>query len=372
MDNANNIFERKNLDGTVDYILNKESFLYNDKIVSLTNIVIPLRQQSFFVLPDEKKFYAAVNVYYSVDDGAFVFDTVKKSATYIDSCDSDALTNVVPIGQFILQQTLSRFEVKKINLYSKMSTFAITSNFIQGDRGSQGDFGATGFIGYTGLQGFTGVESLQGYTGLQGETCMGMRGATGMQGATGIYHDFDLQLYLKFKNDDTRVVDYSPFERDFYWGATGAGVTGIVLTYDTGMYDTIIELIDQDQSSLTVEPGIVDNCHKVKYNGGISGYRYNEYIGFTGTLQCWVNVNQPPIADFIYENYTYTGMIGTPIRFINASLYAPVSTTWNINGTIYNSGIVTHTFGAAGSYLVSLTAQNYAGSHTKTELITIA
>jgi hypothetical protein len=368
MDNANDIFERKNIDGSVDYVVNIGNFLYNDKIVSLSNIVIPLRQQYFFNLPGEKRYYAAVNVYYSVDSGSFVFDTVKKSASYIDSCDSDSLTNVVPIGQFILQQYLSSFEVTKYILYSKMSTFAVTTIFLQGDRGAQGEVGDTGFYGCTGMKGYTGTEGLYGQTGIQGETCVGMMGYTGLQGATGVYHDLDLQLYLKFKNDDINLIDYSPYERDLLWGATGAGLTGIVYAFETGVGTNTV-IIDQSQSSCVVEEGIIDNCHNVIYNGGISGYRSESYVGFTGTIQAWVNVDQPPIADFIYEDYA--GSTGYPIRFMDASLYSPRTLTWDINGMIYHAGIIVHSFGAPGSYLVKLTATNLAGSHTKSELITI-
>ena len=370
MDNANNIFERKNLDGSVDYVVNVGSFLYNNKIVSLSNIVIPIRQQSFFSLPEEKKYYAAVNVYYSVDDGVFVFDTVKKSTTYFESYDSEALTNVVPIGQFILQQSLSRFEVKKINLYSKMYTFAVTTNFVQGDRGAQGEVGDTGFYGETGSIGLTGIEGLTGYNGIRGETSIGMAGYTGMPGATGVYPDLDLQLYLKFKTDDINLTDYSPYERDLIWGATGAGLTGIVYDTESGP-STVIEIIDQGQSSYTLEEGIVDNCHSVVYNGGISGYRNSKYVGFTGTMQAWVDVNQAPIADFIYETAYYSGMVGYPMRFINASLYDPETVTWSIDGVSYTSGIVAHTFGTTGDYLIKLTVTNSAGSHTKYELITV-
>jgi hypothetical protein len=369
MDNANNIFERKNFDGSIDYIINIGNVLYNNKIVSIVNIVLPLRQQSFFIIPMEKRYYAAVNIYYSIDTGKFIFDTVKKSVSYIDSCDSDALTSALPIGQFILQQSLSSFEVKKINLYSKMSTFAITSEFIQGDRGAQGKVGDTGIYGYTGYQGYTGIEGPIGYTGIQGDTCVGMMGSTGIQGETGVYQNLDLLLYLKFKTNDINLTDYSSYERDLVWGATGAGLTGIIFNNETGS-STSIEIIDQGQSVLTLEEGIIDNCHSIQYRGGISGYRNNKYIGFTGTIQAWINVNQPPIADFIYE--TYTGIVGYPIRFIDASLYIPKTLTWDIDGYIYNSGIITHSFGSTGIYVVKLTATNSAGSHIKSEQITIA
>lgn len=368
MDNANNIFERKNLDGSIDYVVNIGSFLYNNQIVSLSNIVIPIRQQIFFSLPDEKKYYAAVNVYYSVDEGSFVFDAVKKSSTYIDSCDSAALTNAVPIGQFIIQQTMSRFEVKKINLFSKMSTFSITDNFIQGDRGLQGEVGDTGFLGYTGIQGITGIEGMRGYTGFQGDTCIGAMGSTGMQGCTGIYHDLDLLMYLKFKADDVNLTDYSAYERDLLWGASGAGITGIVFLGTTGSV-TGIEIINQGQSSYNREEGIVDYSHNVLYNGGRSGYHRNEYLGFTGTIHMWVNVDQPPIANFRYEGYT--GTLGYPYKFLDESLYSPLNLLWEIDGTNYDSGVLVHTFGATGIYVVKLTASNAAGSHTKSRQVTV-
>jgi hypothetical protein len=369
MDNANNIYERKNPDGSVDYTINIGNVLYNNTTVSLSNIVLPLRQQSFFSLPSEKRYYAAVNVYYSVDNGSFIFDVIKKSEEYIDSYDSDILTNALPIGQFILQQSLSSFEVKKINLYSKLSTFSITSEFIQGDRGAQGEIGDTGFFGYTGIQGFTGIEGLMGYTGIQGDTCVGMMGHTGLQGATGIYPNLDLQLYLKFKTDDINLTDYSPYERDLLWGASGAGITGIIFSNETGT-NTAIEILDQDQSAFIFEEGILDNCHSVTYNGGVSGYRNEKYIGFTGTIQAWVNINQLPIADFIYE--AYTGIVGYPIRFMDASRYSPKTLTWDIDGSIYHSGIITHSFGSTGIHIVKLTATNLVGSHTKSEQITVA
>ena len=369
MDNANNIFERKNLDGSIDYVVNIGNMLYNDRIVSISNLVIPMRQQTFFTLPDEKRFFAIINVYYSVEDGAFVFDIVKKSDKYIESCDSAALTNAVPIGQFVLQQSLSSFVVKNINLYSKMSTFSITTNFVEGDRGAQGEVGDTGFLGCTGLQGFTGMDGMMGYTGVQGETCVGDIGFQGMQGATGIYPDLDMLMYLKFKTDDINLTDYSAYEQDLIWGATGAGVTGIV--YDSeGYTGEHIEFIDQGQSSFIVEEGIKDSCHSVEYRGGLSGYRNDKYIGFTGTIHTWLNINQTPIASFYYE--AYTGMTGYPMRFVNTSLYDPKSLEWDINGAVYNANIVLHTFGSTGMYIVKLTATNLVGSHTKSELITVA
>jgi len=393
MDNANNIFERKNLDGSIDYVVNIGTLLYNNKIVSLSNLVIPLRQQTFFTLPTEKRYYAVVNVYYLIDEGIFLFDTVKKSENYLASYDSTAIANAIPIGQFILQQSLSSFEVKNINLYSNMSTFAVTKNFTQGDRGAKGEVGETGFIGYTGLQGITGMFGTMGITGAHGDTGIGPQGYTGPQGETGVYLDLDLLMYLKFKCDEDVVTDYSPYERDFLWGSTGAWVTGLVYevpgytgvpaytgigpeytgifgyTGISGYTGMVIYMIDLDQSDHTSEEGIIDNCHNVTYNGGRSGYTNDSYLGFTGTIQSWINVNQPPIADFIYEQEI--GIGSYPVRFINTSLYYPDSTVWNIEGNIFDKGIFVYPFGETGVYVISLTATNQAGSSTRTEQITV-
>jgi PKD repeat protein len=76
------------------------------------------------------------------------------------------------------------------------------------------------------------------------------------------------------------------------------------------------------------------------------------------------------VADFIYEEYD--GSTGYPIRFIDASLYAPKTLTWDIEGSIYHTGIIVHSFGTTGAHVVKLTAANLAGSHTKSEQITVA
>jgi len=366
MDNANNIYERKNTDGSVDYVINMGNILYNQRILSLSNIVLPIKQQTFFILPQEKNYYAIVNVYYSVDSGIFIFDTIKKSSKYIESYDSSIISNKLPIGQFVLQQTLNSFIVKKINLFSKMSTFSITTKFTQGDQGKRGDVGCTGIEGYTGYIGYTGNDGLIGYTGAQGLTGVGAVGLTGMQGATGIYPDVRLLCYYKFKTEEDTLIDYSVYERDLTWGATGAGYTGIIYT-GTGYTETGIEFITKDESSYGVEEGIVDNCLSINYNGGDSAYTKNIYLGFSGVIQTWVNVNQVPIADFVYivgSNHTLT--------FMSTSLYFPLTVSWDIDGSIYNVGTVVHAFSSAGTYLVKLTVGNSVGTNSKTEEIVVA
>jgi hypothetical protein len=365
MDNANNIFERKNIDGSVDYVINMGNVLYNQKILSLSNIVLPIKQQTFFNLPAEKNYYAIVNIYYSVNDGVFIFDTIKKSSKYIESYDSSIKSNKLPIGQFVLQQTLKSFNVKKINLFSMMSTFSITTNFVQGDQGERGEVGCTGFKGYTGYKGYTGLDGNIGYTGSQGLTGVGARGLTGLQGATGIYPDVRLLCYYKFKTKEDTLTDYSLYERDLIWGATGAGYTGIVYM-GTGYMETGIEFITKDESSYEVEEGIVDNCLAMSYNGGDSAYSKDIYLGFSGVIQTWANVNQVPLADFIY-----TAGIGHTYTFVSTSLYFPRTISWNINGSTYGVGTVVHTFPSAGTYLVTLTVGNRSGTNSKTEEITV-
>ena len=76
---SNTITERKNADGSVDYIVTLGYLLYNDKILNIRNLIIPLRNQTFFTLPEDKDKYAIVNIYYKVETGKFTFDTVYKN-----------------------------------------------------------------------------------------------------------------------------------------------------------------------------------------------------------------------------------------------------------------------------------------------------
>lgn len=367
MDNKNTIYERKNIDGSIDYIVDIGSILYNNRIVDLSNLLIPLRSQIFFNLPSEKNYYAAINVYYKISDGNFIFDTIEKSDKILRFSDSNIITNVIPIAQFIIQQSLSSFEVKNINSYSKMSVFSITSNFLNGDQGAKGPVGSTGLEGFTGTFGETGLEGCNGITGTQGMTGIGIKGPTGNQGMTGYYPDLDLLTHYKFKTDDIYLTDYSVYERDFEWGSTGAGVTGI---FWTGIYytETGIEEIDQGQTDFIAEEGIKDNCHAITYRGGLSGYEYSRYIGFTGVIQAWVNLDVRPIANFIYEIDQLNPL---KVQFTDTSLYYPTELVWDVNGTYYGAGIFTHIFPASGTYIVKLTATNLSGSMSFAMSITV-
>jgi hypothetical protein len=362
------VIEKKNLDGTIDYIFSLDQpILYNDTPIYLTGKKIPIKEQFFFNLPEEKNYYAIINVYYSIENNIFIYDVVKKTPFYIDNYDSKALPNYIPVAQFIIQQFLNSFEVKKINQVSDLSTFVITTIFNNGDIGNKGDIGYTGIMGETGLQGDTGYIGPQGYTGLQGDTGVGYQGYTGLQGETGIYPDLDLLLYLKFKNFDDSLLDYSPYERDFIWYETGACFTGIAF-YEDG--STGIEIIPTNSSNYTVVEGIKDNAHKTTYFEGNSGYKNNKFIGFSGIIQAWIKISTEPIPDFIYEYIFYTGMLYYPVKFINTSLYAD-EVIWNIENKIYKAGVIEHTFGSTGIYLVKISAKNKNGESYKSDLIQI-
>lgn len=362
------VIERKNIDGSIDYIFSiGKPFLYNNKSLYLIDKVIPIKEQSFFILPQEKNYYAIINVYYSVDDNVFIYDVVKKSSFYIDSYDSEALSNFLPVAQFVLQQSLNSFIVKKINQFSDLSTFAITTIFEKGDEGVRGSQGETGIQGVTGMQGLQGITGLQGVTGIQGETSIGIQGATGLQGETGIYPDKDMYLYLKFKNIDGPLLDYSVYEKDFEWFETGSFFTGIVF-YEDG--STGIDIIEIEPPYYNVIEGIKDFAHEIVYTEGEVGYKRKGFIGFSGVIQAWIKISTPPIPAFSYEYNFYTGMIGYPVKFINNSLYEE-EVTWYIENITYNANIIQHSFGSTGIYLVKLVAKNKNGVTSITDLIKI-
>ena len=370
MENSNFIYEvhgtATGIQRLTDYAVDFGSVLYNGQILNISSLIIPLRDQTFFTLPEDKGKYAAVNTYYNVDDGAFVFDLVKKSESFIQDVTADAISNYLPIAQFIIQESYGSFDVLVINQYSKMSTFSITQDFEQGDRGTQGPVGDTGLNGYTGSVGETGIGGLMGYTGPQGITGVGSAGAMGLQGTTGYYPSTDLLFYSKFKTDDISLLDYAVFERDLGWGATGSGYTGVGYT-GVGLGDTGIFFMSQDQSSFVVEDGIVDRCHSVTYRGGLSAYTNSKFIGFTGSIQAWIRLDVPPIADF---SYTVNSL---RVTFTDTSTMVPTAWEWDFGsgGEKIHSRDVTYTFSSHGTYLITLIASNAAGTSERVKSITI-
>jgi hypothetical protein len=369
MDNTNLIYEIRNADGTIDYVVNLGAVLYNEHVLNISNLIIPLRSQSFFTLPEDKGKFAAVNVYYNPDDGVFVFDLVIKSDTFIQNISSDALSNYLPIAQFIIQEAYGSFDVLVVNQFSKMSTFSITQQFEQGDRGSQGPVGDTGLAGYVGVRGLTGLDGLTGFTGFQGVTGMGAQGARGPQGETGLYPSTELLYYSKFKSDSIQLVDYSVFERDLVWGSTGAGYTGVGYT-GVGLGDTGEFFVPQTLSAYVVEDGIVDQCQSITYRGGVSSYTCTGFIGFTGTIQAWVRLDVPPQADF---SYVVSPSSSLRYTFTDISTMSPTRWEWDLGdggGTVTASSF-SYLFSAHGDYIVTLRAYNAAGVSERSKVITV-
>ena len=210
----------------------------------------------------------------------------------------------------------------------------------------------------------TGIEGLIGYTGPQGITGVGSAGEIGPQGATGVYPSTDLLFYGKFKSDNLSLLDYAIYERDLEWGATGAGYTGVGYT-GIGLGDTGLFFMPQEQSSFVVGDGIVDCSHSIVYRGGRSGYTNDKFLGFTGSIQAWVRLDVPPIADF---SYTVDSL---RVTFTDTSMMFPTSWSWDISGFTTPAKSITYTFPSSGTYLVILTATNAAGSSERAKSITI-
>lgn len=345
---SNTISIVKGIDGVTKYVVNLGTILYNNVFVSLDNLVIPIDSQQFFELPQDLNKYAVVNVYYKVETGMFLFDKVGVFNTAITSLSYRVIHNHIPIAQFILHQRNRTTEVTSVNEYSQMSTFTISDELVKGTTGSKGNVGDTGIIGSTGIIGDTGPIGGTGWEGPQGDTGFGLTGFYGIQGPTGWYPDQDLQLYVKFKNDDETQVDYSRYERDLQWDI---GITG--------------------SSFYTLESGIVDGCLSVQYQESPSRFKRNQYLGLTGTgiVAAWIKIDVKPISNF---TYTVDGVNPLKVRFYDSSTYFPEEWLWDFGDTYKSATRNTdHTFSSSGTYMVSLTTTNQTGSDTFSQYITV-
>jgi len=350
----NNVIRRvKDGQGNTKYIVNLGTIIYNNVFKTLDNLEIPIFNESIFRLPDDANKYAAVNAYYNVEQGRFIFKTVKKSISNIGSVKSDVVYNSLPICQFILRQVDPTFEVIQVYEYSQAATFSISDSLEKGEKGLQGPLGQTGAQGETGALGITGALGEIGYTGIQGPTGVGETGYHGPQGETGWYPDLDLTFHLKFKSADTVQVDYSVYEKDFQWISSGA-------------------------SYFSTETGIIDNAHFAQYVGGTSRYLRNEYIGIgksgigsTGSFSMWFRLDVPPIPSF---TYSIDSQVSTKVRFQDTSENYPSNWFWEfggINKTSTGTDIPVIDFESSGSYEVSLTATNNYGSNKVTQIVVV-
>lgn len=373
MNYTNTITMRINLDGTTDYIVELGSVIYNDRIIDIHSLKIPLRDQTFFTLPDDSKKYALVNVYYNVDTGDFVFDLIQKSSGVLSFVPASSIDNLLPLGQFIIQQHLSSFYVVDVREYSIMATYASTDTFTQGVTGMVGDMGATGVMGGTGLVGWRGETGPQGATGPLGETGVGDQGYTGLQGPTGYSPDTRLVFYGKFKYDDDTLIDQSIYEKDFTWTACQAGFTGMFLTGASPAV-TGLEYVLYTGTGYVLEEGVVDNCHSITFKGNTGSYVLPEYIdigftgGFTGVIQAWVRIDIVPIPDF---SYVVDGTNPLKVTFTDASSYFASTWYWFLDGNPVTAKNHTYIFATAGDHIVTLRTCNAFGCSEKTKLITL-
>lgn len=350
--------------GSVQYSVNLGTVLYNNRFLSLNSLIIPLNNEKFFSLPDEADKYAVVNAYYDVENGNFYFHRILISDNYVGGSSAAAIPNMLPIGQFILQEQDGGFQVLKYREYSRMATFAISDELAQGGTGIKGLKGLTGPQGDTGIPGRDGITGSSGVTGYQGVTGIALSGATGAQGATGFYPDDDILLYLKFNNLSQKQIDSSIYERDVYYVATGA-------YSEPG----------KPASGYTGIEGLVDNAHEVVYGGGESFYRRYDYLdfgGYTGTLSAWVKLIQKPVPSFTYQVDSSDGLL---VEFTDTTEGHPTSWTWwfgydatvegEVGGVVSHEQSPTYRFPASGEYVVKLRASNAGGYNEYSRFITV-
>ncbi|HEY3569022.1 MAG TPA: PKD domain-containing protein [Thermoanaerobaculia bacterium] len=80
-----------------------------------------------------------------------------------------------------------------------------------------------------------------------------------------------------------------------------------------------------------------------------------------------VSLGSPPAADFTFQSS------GLNVAFLDASTGSPTSWSWDFgDGSSSTAQNPRHTYAAAGTYNVTLTATNSAGSSSKTKLVTVS
>ncbi len=98
----------------------------------------------------------------------------------------------------------------------------------------------------------------------------------------------------------------------------------------------------------------------------------NAYGSDTETKATYIDVGLPPVADFTPS--ATIGVVPAEITFTDSSANTPTSWLWDFgDGETSTAQSPTHTYTAAGTYTVSLTATNAYGEdgETKTDLLTI-
>jgi len=196
-------------------------------------------------------------------------------------------------------------------------------------------------------------------TGPQGLTGVGPEGESGVQGVTGAGYDFTYLLDIGFESNRWGAMDRSLFERDCQFHYTGmGGATGWV-----GVDGSVTGIQD---SKFVKTVGIVNSAHEVIYAGGVSEYRRDEYLPFSGVVSCWLKINQRPRALFTYTTD------GLEFSFRDESRMFPSEWLWDFGDG--NTSIRQHPrniYLTPGKYIVTLKVTNENGESYRYEEVTV-
>jgi PKD repeat protein len=123
--------------------------------------------------------------------------------------------------------------------------------------------------------------------------------------------------------------------------------------FDTGVSFVVFELADKLQASSGAS-----GTSTATYGGATSG-------GMAATIALAPPSGSSPVADF--TGTPLTGARPLSVAFTDASTNTPTSWSWTFgDGGTSSSQNPTHSYTAAGTYNVALTATNAFGSDTKT------
>jgi len=180
------------------------------------------------------------------------------------------------------------------------------------------------------------------------------------------YTDDEIAVWIDWNNDGTFTLS----ERVGYF-LVGSGVGSNVFTFDVPANATVGNVVMRVRNSYSVDDGPIDPCGTTQW-GEVEDYTVNVQASGGGVVA--------PIAQFT-ANQT-TAPVNTIITFTDQSTNSPTSWSWLVSpssgwsytgGTNASSQNPKMNFTVVGTYSVTLTASNSAGSdsETKTNYINI-
>jgi PKD repeat protein len=163
---------------------------------------------------------------------------------------------------------------------------------------------------------------------------------------------------------------YIDYNGNYQWDGTGSGKDVMTTLGQSGD----VAIAGNWNGTGAGKPGVFRNGFWIlDYNGNFQwdGTPHDITAGFgtTGDVPVLGNWNDVPIYSALVADFTASPLTGTAplnVTFTDTTTGSPTSWTWSFgDGTTSTQQNPSHTYTAAGTYDVSLTATNVGGSNTK-------